>query len=52
MAMGGHDSFWGNGFLAHLAVIQRSDSVLLLPGGHLILLQVDLAKETKLAGWG
>ena len=21
-------------------------------GGHLILLQVDLAKETKLAGWG
>ena len=33
MAMGGHDSFWGNGFLAHLAVIQRlAGSVLLLPG--------------------
>ena len=33
MAMGGHDSFWGNGFLAHIAVIQRlPDSVLLLPG--------------------
>ena len=32
MAMGGHDSFWGNGFLAHLAVIQRfPNSVLLLP---------------------
>jgi len=33
MAMGGHDSFWGNGFLAHIAIIQRlPDSVLLLPG--------------------
>ena len=33
MAMGGHDSFWGNVFLAHIAVIQRlADSVLLLPG--------------------
>ena len=33
MAMGGHDSFWGNGFLVHIAVIQRlPDCVLLLPG--------------------
>ena len=33
MAMGDHGSGWGNGFLAHLAVIQRlPDSVLLLLG--------------------
>ena len=36
MAMGGHGICWVNGFLAHLAVIQRlPDSVLLLPRGAL-----------------